>query len=171
LPNISSKRFQLHHRIRSTSTATAGAATATVGALPNAPAVCTLQRRKLQGKKTRPHRVTGETTSVDRGRCCAGPRWVAVARALGSPREHLWGAPPLPRWPAPPLPAGCLPVSDLSERDMERQALVDKEIRCSQHSKLQPIIPKSLHLFSIVICNLQPVRLASLFDWLVADGW
>jgi hypothetical protein len=41
---------------------------------PQSPAVCTLQRRKLQGKRTRPHRVTGETTSVDRGRCCVGPR-------------------------------------------------------------------------------------------------
>jgi hypothetical protein len=37
LSNVFPKRIQLHHRIRSTSTATAGAATAAAGALPKAP--------------------------------------------------------------------------------------------------------------------------------------
>jgi hypothetical protein len=37
LPNVFLKRIQLHHRICSTSIATAGAATAGAGALPNTP--------------------------------------------------------------------------------------------------------------------------------------
>lgn len=39
LPNISSKRLQLHQKIRSTNTAGAGAATATAVAVPNTPSM------------------------------------------------------------------------------------------------------------------------------------
>jgi hypothetical protein len=39
LPNVFPKRFQIHQRIHSTDTATAGAAKTTAGALPKAPQV------------------------------------------------------------------------------------------------------------------------------------
>jgi hypothetical protein len=47
LPNVSTKRIQLPRRIRSTSIATAGAATAGAGALPNGPCISGCQRMGL----------------------------------------------------------------------------------------------------------------------------
>jgi hypothetical protein len=51
LPNVFPKRIQLPHKIRSTSTATAGAATTRAGALPNAPFVPSLVSLSSWGDK------------------------------------------------------------------------------------------------------------------------